>query len=95
MRATLTYLEPRTALTPPTELAPLGPDDLDFMARHVEALREESAAADSLLSRFQAGSDVPGLFGQLTELSQDLQPAWSSVRVLSPVADRLGSRAGS
>src|SRR4030095_17149451 len=64
-RATLTFVRRGEDLVAATSLAVLDSPDEDFLARHVARLREVTAAEDALLSRFQHGSAIPKLLGDL------------------------------
>jgi hypothetical protein len=65
LKATLTLVTKQVPLAVPTALAELDDDDVDFLVRHVAKLREESAAENSLLTRFHLGSGVPNLLQNL------------------------------
>lgn len=61
LRATLTFVKRQEALTTARHLAALDADDLDFLQRHVDRLRDATSAEAALRSRFQHESGVPGM----------------------------------
>jgi hypothetical protein len=65
LKATLTFVDRNQPLVLPTSLAELEDEDIDFLARHVDKLRESAITEQTLLSRFQHGSGIPA---QLQEL---------------------------
>jgi len=84
LRATLTYLERHVPLRVAAGLAELEADDVGFLMRHIEKLREEATAESSLLSRFHLGSGVPDLLDRLLGSSDD-----EFVKVSAGLAVRL------
>jgi hypothetical protein len=71
LNATLTFVQKKEALVTATSWAELDPDDIDFLSRHVDKLRGAAGAEDQLITRFQPGSGVPGLLGNLLMASEE------------------------
>ena len=67
MIAALAFVSAKRPLVGPEALAELGTDDTSYLERHVDKLRAEAGAADSLRSRFKAGSNVEELLQQLRD----------------------------
>jgi hypothetical protein len=63
----LAFVSAKQPLVAPETLAELGADDTDYLQRHVDKLRAEASAADSLRSRFKAGSNTEQLLQQLRD----------------------------
>ncbi len=67
MIAALAFVSAKQPLVVPEALAELGAEDADYLQRHVDKLRAEASAADSLRSRFKAGSNMEELLQQLRD----------------------------
>ena len=65
LNATLTFVKRKEALVTATSWARLDRDDVDFLSRHVNMLRDAAGTEDQLVTRFQQGSGIPGLLGKL------------------------------
>ena len=65
LNATLTFVRRKEPLVTATSWAKLNGDDVDFLSRHVTMLRDAAGAEDQLITRFQPGSGIPALLGQL------------------------------
>jgi len=65
--AALAFVSAKQPLVVPEALAELGAEDADYLQRHVDKLRAEASAADSLRSRFKAGSNMEELLQQLRD----------------------------
>jgi hypothetical protein len=71
LNATLTFVQKKEALVAAKSWAELDPDDVDFLSRHVDKLRDAAGAEDQLISRFQPGAGVPRLLGKLLTASEE------------------------
>lgn len=71
LNATLTFLQKKVALVTATSWAELDPDDVDFLSRHVNKLRDEAGAEDQLITRFQPGSGIPDMLSKLLTASEE------------------------
>lgn len=67
MIAALAFVSAKQPLVAPEAPAELGADDTDYLQRHVDKLRAEASAADSLRSRFKAGSNMEQLLQELRD----------------------------
>jgi hypothetical protein len=71
LNATLTFVRRKEALVTATSWAKLDQDDVDFLSRHVDRLRDAAGTEDQLITRFQQGSGIPTLLGKLLTASED------------------------
>jgi hypothetical protein len=65
LNATLTFVKRKEPLVTATSWARLDRDDIDFLSRHVNMLRDAAGTEDQLVTRFQQGSGIPALLGKL------------------------------
>jgi hypothetical protein len=65
LNATLTLVRRKKTLVTATSSAKLDRDDVDFLSRHVQMLRDAAGAEDQLITRFRHGSGIPALLGRL------------------------------
>jgi hypothetical protein len=67
MLAVLAFVSAKQDLAEPKAVAELGADEADFLQRHIDRLRAEADAADSLRSRFKTGSNMEQLLQHLRD----------------------------
>jgi len=71
-RAALVSLAARPAPQLPPTIATLQPEESDFLARHVDALRQSANQPQQRRAAFQARSDIPNLLGQLVDATPEV-----------------------